>query len=239
MPEPLAQQDPNLQAAVARFRRLSWTWGALCAMVGGLSLAVGGATHAGVGLGWIALAALLVAQSQPLLLACLAVALGFSLIFLIPGVDRVFGPDALSGLLGGGVPGILGMGLVRIVLMVTAWSQFLFYRLLYGTTRISGFDPKLPAIPELVPDRSDPAAWGARLSGFLALLLGAASVPLRDQPAFPSVLGLTYSLSVFGAGLGLGAAFSPTRRRGSALTGVGLSMAALVLTLLVGRAFLG
>ena len=239
MPGPLARQDPNLQAAVARFRRLSWIWGALCAMVGGLSLAVGGAAHAGVGLGWIALAALFVTQSQPLLLACVAVAMGFSLIFLVPGVERVLGPDALSGLLGGGLPGILGMGLVRIVLMVTAWSQLLFYRLLYGTARIAGFDPKLPGIPELVPNRSDGAAWGARLSGFLAFFLGVASVPLRDQPAFPSVLGLTYSLSVFGAGLGLGAAFSPTRHRGAALTGVTLGMAALVLTLLVGRAFLG
>ena len=240
MPEPLAQQDPNLQAAVARFRRLSWTWGVLCALVGGLSLAVGGAAHAGVGLGWIVLAAFLVTQSQPLLLACVAVALGFSLIFLIPGVDRVFGPDALSGLLGGGVPGILGMGLVRIVLMVTAWS-------LNSSSIVCCMEPpgspgsirSCRLFPKLVPNRSDPAAWAARLSGFLALVLGAASVPLRDQPAFPSVLGLTFSLSVFGAGLGLGAAFSPTRRRGSALTGVGLSMAALVLTLLVGRAFLG
>jgi hypothetical protein len=239
VPPTVAQDHPNLQEAVGRFHRLSWVWGLLCAGVGGLSLAVGGAAHFGVTLGWAALAALLVTQMQPLLLACVAVALGFSLIFLVPGVDRVLGPDALAGLLGGGLPGILGMGLVRILLMVTAWNQLLFYRLLYGSERLGPLDPTLPAIPEMISNGSDRAAWAARLSGLLALLLGFASVPLRGLAVLPQVLGLCYSLGVLGAGLGLGAAFSPTHHRGVALTGVGLSSLAIVLTLLIGRAFLG
>ena len=189
-------------------------------------------------LSWIALAALLVTLLQPLLLASVAVSLGFSLVLLVPGVEGTLGPDPLAGLLGGGLPGTLGMGLVRVLLMVTAWSQLLFYRLLYGTERIAGFDPKLAAIPELVPNGSDRAAWASRLGGFGALVVSLASIPLRNGPLLPYAIGLAYSLSVLGAGLGLGAAFSPTRRRGTALAGVALSMVALVGALLIGRAFL-
>lgn len=239
MPSLLARDDPKLQEAVARLRRLSWMWALLCAGVGGLSLAVGGAAHAGVALSWIALAALLVTLLQPLLLASVAVSLGFSLVLLVPGVEGTLGPDPLAGLLGGGLPGTLGMGLVRILLMVTAWTQLLFYRLLYGTEGIAAFDPKLPAIPELVSNGSDRAAWASRLGGFMALVVTLASVPLRDGPYLAYGLGLAYSLSVLGVGLGLGAAFSPTHRRGTAMVGVALSMVALVAALLIGRAFLG
>ncbi len=239
MPSPLTRDDPKLQAAVARWRRLSWLWALLCAGVGGLSLAVGGPAHAGLALSWIALAALLVTLVQPLLLASVAVSLGFSLVLLVPGVEPALGPDPLAGLFGGGLPGTLGIGVVRVLLMVTAWTQLLFYRLLYGTEDIASFDPKLPAIPELVPNGSDPAAWASRLGGFLAVVVSLGSIPLRDGGYLPHALGLAYSLSVLSAGLGLGAAFSPTHRRGTALTGVILSMVALVATLLIGRAFLG
>lgn len=238
MSSPLARDDPKLQEAVARLRRLCWVWALMCAGVGGLSLAVGGAEHAGVALGWIALATMLVTLIQPLLLASVAVSLGFSLVLLVPGVETTLGPDPLAGLLGGGVPGMLGMGMVRIVLMVTAWSQLLFYRLLYGTARVTGLDPHWPAIPELIPNLSDRAAWAARLIGFAALVLSLACIPLRAGPNLPYLLGLAYSLSVLSTGLGLGAAFSPTNRRGTALAGVILGMVALFVALLIGRAFL-
>ena len=239
MPVPLSTDHPNLQAASARLRRLQWVWGLLAAGLGGLGLATGGLERAGVTLGWIVLAALLVTQAQPIWLACVAVAFGFSLIFLIPGVDLVLGPDPLLALFGGGVVGILGMGLVRIVLMATAWNQLFFYRLLYGTAAMAGNDPDFPILPEVIVNISDRAAWAGRLTGFLGLLLVFVAVPLRQHPLLVHVISLAYSFSVFAVGLGLGAAFSPTHRRSVALAGVALGMTTLVLALLVGRAFLG
>ncbi|HET7011880.1 MAG TPA: hypothetical protein VFI11_13970 [Anaerolineales bacterium] len=236
---PVSQDHPNLLAAAARLRRLQWVWGLLAASLGGLALAGGGLARFGVALGWIILAALLVSRPQPLLLACVAVAFGFSLIFLIPGVDLVLGPDPLLDLLGGGLVGLIGMALVRVVLMATAWNQLFFYRLLYGTAGMSGLSPDLPVLPEVIANLSDRAAWVARLSGFVGLLLTLAAVPLRQSPALGQVLSVAYSLSVFAVGLGLGAAFSPTQRRSVALAGVALGMTTLVLSLLVGRAFIG
>jgi hypothetical protein len=236
---PLSKDHPNLVAAAARLRRLQWIWGLLAAGLGGIGLAIGGLDHAGVAVGWITLAALLVSRPQPLLLACVAVALGFSLIFLIPGVDRVLGPDPLAALLGGGLAGLIGMALVRIVLMATAWNQLFFYRLLYGTEAMTSAGSELPAVPEVIVNISDRAAWAGRLAGFVGLLLTFAAVPLRGGPWQVHAISLAYSMSVFAVGLGLGAAFSPTRRRGTALAGVSLGMTTLVLDLLVGRAFLG
>jgi hypothetical protein len=218
---------------------LQWIWGLLAAGLGGIGLAIGGLDHAGVAVGWITLATLLVSRAQPLLLACVAVALGFSLIFLIPGVDRVLGPDPLAALLGGGLAGLIGMALVRIVLMATAWNQLFFYRLLYGTEAMTRTGSELPAVPEVIVNMSDRAAWAGRLAGFVGLLFTFAAVPLRGGPWQVHAISLAYSLSVFAVGLGLGAAFSPTRRRGMALAGVSLGMTTLILDLLVGRAFLG
>jgi hypothetical protein len=234
---PLSADHPNLQAAAARLRRLQWVWGLLAAALGGITLAVGGLPSAAIAVGWIVLAALLVTRPQPLLLACVAVAFGFSLIFLIPGVGLVLGPDALATLLGGGLAGFIGMALVRLVLMATAWNQLFFYRLLYGTSTI--LSQGLPALPEVIANISDRAAWAARLSGLIGLVLTFSAVPLRQSPVLVHALGAAYSLSVFAVGLGLGAAFSPTNRRNMALTGVALGMTTLVLALLVGRAFVG
>jgi hypothetical protein len=48
--------------------------------------------------------------------------------------------------------------------------------------------------------------------------------------------GAAYGAAVFAVGLGLGAAFVPTDRRGMALTGAVLGCLALLAALLVGRA---
>jgi hypothetical protein len=75
--------------------------------------------------------------------------------------------------------------------------------------------------------------------GVIGLILTFSAVPLREGPIAGHALATAYTLSVFAVGLGLGAAFSPTSRRSTALVGVALGMTTLVLALLVGRAFLG
>jgi hypothetical protein len=79
------------------------------------------------------------------------------------------------------------------------------------------------------------AVW-ARLLGFLGLMAAVLAIPVSDSRLRANLLGAAYSGAVFAVGLGLGAAFVPTIRRGMALTGVVLGSLALLAALLVGRA---
>jgi hypothetical protein len=123
---------------------------------------------------------------------------------------------------------------VRVILLVTAWNQFLLYRLLYGTEAATGLDPSLPSIPEMIPNHSDLLALASRALGAVSLIASmAAGTSAGSWSSY--LLGFGISLSVIGLGLGLGAAFSPTRRRAAALTGAGLSAFSFVASLAIGR----
>lgn len=235
-PVPIAADHPNLTLALGRLRRLQWLWAALCGALGALALAGVGWRQPFPGFVWLVIAGLLVWRVQPILLALLAVAWGFSLILLVPGVQALIGADPITRLFGGSTVEILVLGLVRLLLLVTAWNQFLFYRMLYGTAGASGLDESLPAIPSVILNPSDSVAHLARLIGFLAVIAALAAIPLSAQPIAVQLLSLTFGLSIFAVGLGLGAAFTPTTRRTSALIGVGLGCLALLLALLIGRA---
>jgi hypothetical protein len=158
------------------------------------------------------------------------------MVFLVPGVRLILGGDPISRLFSSGTVELVAMAVVRILLLVTAWNQFMFYRLLYGTEGAAGLDASLPAIPAVLPNPSDRTAISARFLGFLALMASLASVPLAGATAGLSFLSVAYGGSVLAVGLGLGSAFVPTRRRTMALWGVGLGCAALLAALLVGRA---
>lgn len=235
-PAPIPADHPNLALAVGRLRRLQWLWAALCATLGALALAGVGLRQPILGIVWITIAGLLAWRVQPILLALLAVAWGFSMILLVPGVQDLLGADPISRLFGGSTIEVLVLALVRILLLVTAWNQFLFYRMLYGTSGAAGLDESLPAIPAVIPNPSDIVAHLARLIGFLGVIAALAAVPLSGAPLAIHLLPLAYGLSVFAVGLGLGAAFTPTTRRTSALIGVGLGCLAILVALLVGRA---
>jgi hypothetical protein len=226
---------PSLLLAVGRLRRTQWVWAVLFAGLGGLALVANGFAEAFLPLTWIAIAALLALQPQPILLSLVAVAWGFSLVFLIPGVAQTIGTDPITRLLAGGAVEIAALAIVRIVLLVTAWNQFLFYRLLYGTQGAHGLDPALAPIPAVLANPSDRGAVWSRLFGFLGVAAALLSIPLSATPR-TTLLGAAYAGSVFAVGLGLGAAFVPTSRRAMALTGVFLGCAALLTALLVGRA---
>ncbi len=235
-PSAIVADHPNLLLAVGRLRRLQWLWAVLFAALGGLALASAGLERPLVPLTWIAIAALLVRRPEPLLLALVASAWGLSMVFLVPGVRLVLGGDPISRLFSTGAIELIAMAVVRILLLVTAWNQFLFYRLLYGTQGAAGLDPSLAPIPAVLPNPSDRTAISARMIGFLALMASLASVPLAGATAGLSFLSLAYGGSVLAVGLGLGSAFVPTHRRTMALWGVGLGCAALLATLLIGRA---
>ncbi|HSR47222.1 MAG TPA: hypothetical protein VLL77_04475 [Anaerolineales bacterium] len=236
--EPIAPDHPNLVLAVGRLRRLQWLWAGLFAALGILATAGTGFAQPVLPLVWIVIAAVLAIRVQPILLALVAVAWGFSLLLSVPGVEATLGHDPISRLFGGNTIELIALAIVRIILLVTAWNQFLFYRMLYGTALAAGLDESLPAIPAVIPNPSDTVAVWSRLLGFLGVILALASVPLSGDRYASQLLGAVYGLSVFAVGLGLGAAFTPTNRRPAALVGIGLGCVAVLLGLFIGRALL-
>jgi len=231
---PLPVDHPHLQAARLRLRRSEWAWSALCFALAALALVVslrsGGQPISVIaGTPWLATALLLASSTQPALLALLAAQLAFSLALLLPGATAVFGPDPVATVFGATGVEVILTGVIRVVLAVTAWSQFSFYRMLYGTAGASGLEHGLPAIPEVVPNRSDAFARAALALGAIAILGVMASFAFSRSGLGAPVLAAGHSLAIYAMGLGLGAAFSPTTRRGLALIGTALG----------GLAFLG
>ncbi len=160
---------------------------------------------------------------------------GLSLIQFVPGVRQVFGADPLSPLIGNTAVETVALILVRGLLMVTAWSQFLLYRWLYGTESATGLDPGLRPIPEMIPNRTDLLAQLGRALGSLAVLAAFAAAAAGGTIAGARLLEASLAMAILGVGLGLGVAFSPTSRRGAALLGAGLSTSAYLMSLALGR----
>jgi hypothetical protein len=230
---PLLPEDPNLRQAALRMRRTLWIWAALAAGMGILSAAPAGGGALVPALGWLAAAALMALLPQPALLALNAALWALSLLAWIPGVGAALGNDPLTVLLQPGAFESLGLAVVRLLLAATAWNQFLFYRMLYGTGRAAGLDADLPPIPEVIRNLSNRLAVAARALGAAALAVASISwaAPLSLRPAGVQA-GVV--LASFALGLGLGAAFSPTQRRAAALLGVGLAGIAIVVALAAG-----
>jgi len=229
----LTPEHPNLRQAAGRLRRTMWVWAALAAGMGVLTAfpAIGGSLVQA--LGWFAAAALMALFVQPVLLALAAVQWALSLVSWIPGVPHIIGGDPMTALLNPGAFESFGLALVRVLLAITAWNQFLFYRMLYGTGRSAGLDSSLPPIPEVVTNRTDTWALAARALGVLGLAAALLALPLTS-PARLLAIQAGLVLASLGIGLGMGTAFSPTGRRGAALFGVGAAVAAFVLALAAG-----
>ena len=233
MPTELTSEHPNLRQAATRLRRTLWIWAALAAGMGLLTAAPSAGGEIVPAIGWFVAAVLMALFAQPVLLALTAVQWALSLVAWIPGVSRVAGDDALTALLQPGAFESIGLAVVRVMLAVTAWNQFLFYRMLYGTGQAAGLDPNLPPIPEVVPNRTDAWALASRLLGGAAIVAALAALGL-STPARLIVIQAGLLLASLALGLGLGAAFSPTTRRGAALLGAGLGGIGFVLALAVG-----
>jgi hypothetical protein len=229
----LTSEHPNLLHAATRLRRTLWIWAALAAGMGLLTAAPAGGGELVPAIGWFVAAMLMALFAQPVLLALTAVQWALSLVAWIPGVARVTGGDALTTLLQPGAFESAGLAIVRVLLAVTAWNQFLFYRMLYGTGKAAGLDPNLPPIPEVVANRTDAWALASRLLGAVAIVAALAALGM-STPSRLIVIQAGLLLASLALGLGLGAAFSPTTRRGAALLGAGLGGVGFVLALAVG-----
>ncbi len=235
---PSAAETANLATAVGRMQRSLWIWGGLFAAMGLLTLTQLRTTHPLAAVPWLLGAALLFVVRQPALLALVSVQWGLSLVVLIPGVGAAFGRDPLLAALTPAPIEAIGLSLVRVLLAVTAWNQFAFYRMLYGTAGASGLNPNLPPIPQVIPNQTDRLAWTSRLMAFGGLVAAPAAVAARSSGLSDEVLTLGLILATYAIGLGLGAVFSPTRQRSQALAGVGLGAIGFLGALAAG-AFLG
>lgn len=235
MPEALSPDDPNLLVAASRLRSILRAWAVFFAFIGLITISVSFRSHPTASLPWLITAYLLARGDQPLFLALAAVQWGLSLIVLIPVTHEVFGFDLVSFFMEGGSIEKIASAVVRLVLMVTLWNQFLFYRLLYGTADMEGLDEKLAPLPEIIPNRSDTLAWIARFLGLSGILVSLSAIPLRRIVWAGHTLGLSFTMALFAMGLGIGTAFSPTKRRTVALTGLGLGGLAFLGTLIIAR----
>lgn len=233
MPKAFPLDTPNLKLAVTRLRRTLWVWATL---MGGMGLLTFYANpeHPFEALPWLAAATLMAFGIQPAYLALSAFEWGISLTSFIPGVRYAFGADPLVAPPDVGPLGVVGLAFARVLFLVTAWNQFLLYRLLYGTRRAAGLDANLPAIPEMIPNRTDTLALAGRILAVLSLT--ASVLPWFLIPSQRLLtLALARAMSILAIGLGLGAAFSPTQRRDAAMLAVWIGAAGLLVSLALAR----
>ena len=157
---------------------------------------------------------------QPALLGLAAVTWALSLLGLVPAINEIFALDPIVLMFEAGFIESLALAFVRGILVVMAWNQFLFYRMLYGTQGTVGLEPGMPDIPEMVPNRTGLLETYARWAGISGglLILAAYIIPNNDLllPLLSGALGA----GMVGIGLGVGVAFSPTYRRPAALVSI-------------------
>jgi hypothetical protein len=238
MPETLSPEAPSLRLAVGWLRRTLWVWAAMFAALAGLQWFALQRAPDPVALidaiGLMLVALVIALDAQPVYLALVAVVWGTSLVRLVPGVAAVFGPDVLVALVGDSWLEQLAAAIVRLLLLVTAWNQFMLYRLLYGTAQFRDADPEAPILPEVVANRAPRLANAGRWMAAAALALALGAIPLADPIARALALNAALVLATIALGLGVGAAFSPLPRRAPALQAAVIAAAAYLLALLVG-----
>ena len=239
MPDTLPPDHPNLVHATARLRRNLWVWAGLFLAMAGLVYATLGPAHLLRVAPWLAAAILLALGRQPAYLALVSIFWGLTLINLVPGSEAALGANPLAASLGSEPLEILGYAIIQAIMMVTSWNQFMFYRMLYGTQGATGLDPDSPLIPEVIPNRTDRLAWSARLLGVASLIAAISAIPLARTGGFAWAVEAGLGLSVFAIGLGLGSAYSPTRKRSRALVGILLGAVGFAICLAVNQAFGG
>ncbi len=233
MPKTLSKKDPKLVEAVNRLTRVQRIWGLLLLGLGALTEWAGASNHPVAGLPLIAVGLFALVWAEPAVLAAVAVAVAFSIVPTINPRLTILGPDPLRLALDGSVIELVAIVVGKALIVLTASSQFLFYRFLYGTARATSEDPNLNIIPEMVPNRTNGLARSARWIGLIGLALGAAGLlfvfAVPAALATPVLGEMAASLGVVAIGLGVGCAFSPTDERPAALTSLALGLVAYTL----------
>lgn len=233
MPKTLSTSNPHLKEAVKRFERTQKTTGWILIGYGVLTQWVGISAkpiHPVAGLAFIAAGFFTLVWGDPALLAWSAALFALSVVPSVNPALSVLGPDPLVQLTGLGGLELLIVVAVKALLAFNAMQSFLLNRMLYGTERASSDDPTQAIIPPMVPNRTDRLARWARTTALLGAGLAALAVGLKWVDAGAAggqvTAELAGALAVSGAGLGLGAAFSPTDERPAALVGLGAGLLA-------------
>lgn len=221
--------------AVRRLRRTLIIWALIYTGMALLSLFALRQNYPLAFLPWFIGAVLFVTRVEPIYLSLVAVQWGISLITLIPGVSYFIGPDPLSFIFDSGFLEILVLIGVRLVFIFTSFNQFLFYRLLYGSEKMTGASDDLPDIPEVIPNRSNRFAALSRILGLGGMFIAIAAPSILRGDLVDPALSLAIYVGTYAIGFGLGAAFSPTDRRSVALSGVGFGSLAILMALIISR----
>ena len=235
MSKTLSPDHPNLVQAASRLQRIFWTWGGLFLIMGLFTGAVLRGNYPLASLPWIVSGILLLTGRQPAYLALVAVLWGMSITSLIPNVRNLVGPDPISVILELSSIEAIALGVVRILLLVMAWNQFMFYRMLYGTEQMSGLEEDVPAIPKLIANKTDQIARIAQIVAALGLSVVWTSSIMNSETLTGFFLAFAYAASILSIGLGVGVVFSPTARRKIALSAIGIGFIVFISIFLVGR----
>ncbi len=227
MPHSLSPDHPNLLRAVSRLRRILIGWAALFL---GMATLTFFAAPGVIPVQWLAGLALLVLSAapnpersgsflglQPALLGLVSITWAVSLLGLVPAINEIFALDPIVLMFEAGFTESLALAFVRGILVMMAWNQLLFYRMLYGTQGTVGLEPGVPDIPEMVPNRTALLETYSRWAGIIGgLIILAAFIIPNDELVLP-FLSSALGAGMVAIGLGVGVAFSPTSRRSAAL----------------------
>jgi len=230
LPQSLSPDHPNLQKAVSRLRRVLLAWAALFA---GMAVLTFFSSPGVIPIQWMAGLALLILSAapdpargggylglQPALLGLISITWALSLLGLVPAINQIFALDPIVLMFQAGLIESVALAFVRGILVLMAWNQLLFYRMLYGTLGTVGLEPGAPDIPEVVPNRTALLEAYARWAGISGgvIILAAYLIPKSDL-VLP-LLSSSLSAGMVAIGLGVGVAFSPTDRRPAALASI-------------------
>ncbi len=227
MPHSLSPDHPNLLRAVSRLRRILFGWAALFL---GMATLTFFAAPGVIPVQWLAGLALLVLSAapkpersgsflglQPALLGLVTVTWAVSLLGLVPAINEIFALYPIVLMFEAGFTESLALAFVRGILVVMAWNQLLFYRMLYGTQGTVGLEPGVPDIPEMVPNRTTLLETYSRWAGITGGLIILAAFIISNNELVLPLLSSALGAGMVAIGLGVGVAFSPTSRRSAAL----------------------
>ncbi len=244
MPQSLSPDHPNLLKAVSRLRRILFAWSVFFAGLAVLTFLVEPNV---IPIQWLGGAAFLIISAapepsesrrylglQPALLALVSVTWALSLLGLVPEINQIFALDPIVLMFEAELIEAVALAFIRGILVVMAWNQFLFYRMLYGTGGTVGLDPGLPEIPEMVPNRTALLETFSRWIGVLGGLIVLAAY-LVPSNLIAVMLSISLGAGIISVGLGVGVAFSPTERRSAALVSMMVGAVIFVASILSAR----
>ncbi len=231
-PNILSKDDPNLLEGVKRLDRAQKTFGWMLIGYGLLTQIIAllnEPLHPVAGLPFIGVGLFCLGWGDPALLATAATLLALSIVPTVNPRLSLLGPDPIVTMTGSGGLEIFALIAAKVLLAYYSLSQFLQFRLLYGTERAVSDEPNLAIIPEMVPNRTNLYARWARSTAILGGVIALIAVGfLISDPLAVGTRVMAETSGALGAmalGLGFGAAFAPTDERPAALIGMGAGLA--------------